>query len=188
MFVMGAGPYADAYQPSLWSSASDRATLITMLDRARSRFVAAGGETSLDQDDEPRLELSIVTNRGRLERLWRDYAAQFVPISMLRATSMVTFKGGAGLLRITDIDTIVIDMTVLAAVCLFVMSARAQGMSPGPVFVLVMAALLTASLAYVVTNYGTLFRLRLFGVTPLWMLPVMIPDAGAARKNASELT
>jgi hypothetical protein len=222
MFMTGAGPYAQAYQSSLWSFVTGRPGSVATFDTSRAGFEDAGGATSFGespsspdaasqqaherQQEPPRREENaalpkpaVVMNvtasdaakpesvRARVEHLWRGYAALFVPISVLRATSIVKFEGGAGLLVITDIDTIVIDMTVLAALCLFVMSARAHGISPGSVFVLVLAILLSASLAYVVTNYGTLFRLRLLAVTPLWMLPVMLPNARAASKNDSEL-
>jgi hypothetical protein len=188
LFVTGAGPYAEPYQ--LRSFVGGRATSVAMLDSARSGFVATGGATSLEEDDALLVgdAAKPESGLGRVERLGRGYAALFIPISALRAASIVKFKGGAGLLEITDIDTIVADLTVLAALCLFVISVRGRGLSPGPMFVLVLAILLTGALAYVVTNYGTLFRLRLLGVTPLWMLPVMIPTARAGRKTELELT
>jgi hypothetical protein len=99
----------------------------------------------------------------------------------------VSFTGGQGLLLITDLDTVVIDATIMATIWLFVVSARRNGISPPAVFVLVLTVLLGTTLAYVVTNYGTLFRLRLLATTALWMLPVMIPS-GAHSAYQSRLT
>jgi hypothetical protein len=38
----------------------------------------------------------------------------------------------------------------------------------------VLVVMTSLLMAYVVTNYGTLFRLRLLSVVPLWVLPLAV--------------
>jgi hypothetical protein len=113
---------------------------------------------------------------GRAQQLFRGSALLFVPISVLRALSIVEFPGGRGLLFVTDIDTLIIDAGLAAALYLLFLARRNPDL-PVIVFVVVFAGLTTIALAYVVTNFGTLFRLRLLAVTPLWMLPVLVGDS-----------
>ena len=46
-------------------------------------------------------------------------------------------------------------------------------LDPALLFAVVLAAMTCLALAYVVTNFGTLFRLRLLVAAPLWVIPVL---------------
>ena len=48
------------------------------------------------------------------------------------------------------------------------------------VFVLAFASMTALAMAYTVTNFGTLFRLRLLVAVPLWLLPAF---AGGREPN-----
>jgi hypothetical protein len=97
----------------------------------------------------------------------------FVPISLLRATGIVNFSGGRGLLFLTDIDTLVNDLVL--GVCIYFLVARYRPARwPQFVAVLTFTLLMTLALAYVVTNFGTLFRLRLMASASVWLLPVLV--------------
>jgi hypothetical protein len=48
------------------------------------------------------------------------------------------------------------------------------------VFCAVLAMTTILLMAYVVTNYGTLFRLRLFPLMVLWMIPLAVSSTGSA--------
>jgi hypothetical protein len=102
-------------------------------------------------------------------------AALFIPISLLRALSIVDFPGGRGLLVMTDFDTLYVDATIAVSLLLLYRNrGTARRQLPLVVFLVLLAGLTTITLAYVVTNFGTLFRLRLLAVVPLWALVLAI--------------
>ena len=109
----------------------------------------------------------------RLASLSLGIAVFFVPITALAAASVVTFSGGQGLLVITDLDTIASDVCVAVSLGLLFGALKRQQLTRAALFAFVHGFLLTVSMAYVVTNFGTLFRLRVMAVTPFWMVPVM---------------
>jgi hypothetical protein len=124
---------------------------------------------------------------ARAIRTARGCAMLFIPISLLQALSIVSFSGGSGLLLITDIDTLVMDAAILGSL-LVLFRTRQRGQSkPVVMFALVLAVFTTLSMAYVVTNFGTLFRLRLLAVTPIWVIPAFAAmSRGAARIEAHD--
>jgi hypothetical protein len=86
---------------------------------------------------------------------------------------VVDFSGGQGFLLVTDIDTVVQAVLLLAA--LAVVYRRRDALRDNRAFVtfvLVLTAGLWVSMAYVVTNYGTMFRLRPIAMLPIWLLPL----------------
>lgn len=110
-----------------------------------------------------------------------------VPISVLKAVSIVHFDGGRGLLRISDVDTALMDLS-LVALCWLVLRRRHLIGRDGVFvfFVLVLAATTTALLSYVVTNFGTMFRMRSTAVAPLWTLALAIwPKLSSCAPEAS---
>jgi hypothetical protein len=110
---------------------------------------------------------------GGPRHLATGLAAMFVPLSILKALSVVAFPGGRGLLLVADLDTVFLDLSLLAIGTLIV---RKRAVMATPVssllFTLAVAGISTILLAYVVTNFGTLFRLRLLAAVPAWMAPV----------------
>ena len=178
-FMKGAGPFGTSYESYVASAALSPSTTIGLYDTARAGFVSSGGATSVQFEFTP-----PSTFVGKCERLAQGSLVLFVPISLLRWTSVVRFAGGEGLLLITDVDTILVDATIIAGLYLLLVSARYGGISPSSVFALVLAMLTVGSLAYVVTNYGTLFRLRLLGVAPFWMLAALYSGRRVAAVHA----
>jgi hypothetical protein len=183
MFVMGAGAYYAYYGSFIDAALGHPMRSVTALDGARAAFVAIGGATSV-ANEATDVETSMPITAGetktvgaaaRAKRTLRGCAVLFVPISVLRTLSIVTFTGGKGLLVITDIDTLIMDVGIVASL-LFLFRGGLSGRSmPVAAFALVLVVLTTFSMAYVVTNFGTLFRLRLLAVTPLWVLPAFNP-------------
>jgi hypothetical protein len=83
----------------------------------------------------------------------------------------VEVSGGRGLLFLTDVDTLFIDVTILAALVLLWMRwPTVRRHAPYVTFTLMLGCLTALLLAYVVTNFGTLFRLRMLTVVPFWLL------------------
>jgi hypothetical protein len=122
----------------------------------------------------------------RATRTVRGWAVMFVPITILRALSFVSFTGGRGLLLITDLDTLVMDAGIIASLLLLLRRNQHHGSQPVAIFALVLAALTLVSMAYVVTNYGTLFRLRLLAAAPIWALPAFVGRVAAAHVSRPE--
>jgi hypothetical protein len=185
VFVSGAGPYAQPYQSAILSVFSSPRAPVKAFDSARAGFTASGGATLIETpsggvlgekaevaEPTPPLSRSVA---ARIGRLVRGLLVFLVPVSALAAASIVTFSGGQGLLVVTDLDTIAIDLTVAFSLGLLILSLKRDRLTSATLFALVLGFLLTVSMSYVVTNYGTLFRLRLMGVTPLWMVPVLLP-------------
>lgn len=100
-------------------------------------------------------------------------AAIFVPMHLLDAVGIVEMQGGRGFLWLMDLDTLVLDAMVLFGIGLALRHRSLLWRSPVvTLFVLVLALVLLGLLAYVVTNFGTLFRLRLMGLVLLLLLPL----------------
>ena len=131
---------------------------------ARRKFVRAGGDTN------------IVAAHGSLAAtVGLGLAIIVVPISILKATSLVSFSGGRGLLMITDADTVVMDLSLIG-LGVFVFRRR-HLIGDRRTFVwfgLTLAVLTAVLLGYVVTNFGTLFRLRYLVAAPLWTLALAV--------------
>lgn len=99
-----------------------------------------------------------------------------VPISLLQAVSGITVSGGRGLLHITDLDTVFLDVTVAAMVGL-VWTRRRAIRSRLPIVVVgsILSVTTAVLLGYSVTNFGTLWRMRPMAIIPLWVMAVALP-------------
>lgn len=114
-------------------------------------------------------------------------AVVFVPISLLRATGLVTFSGGRGILPIADLDSVF--QGVMVAILLGLLWRRRQLVGqrrPFVVFCITLSGATAILLGYVVTNYGTLFRMRPMIAMPLIlaMLALSARGSGAAAAAA----
>ena len=98
---------ARSYQPS----SVDLGALADSVESLREGFIQSGGNTNLDEIHHWQSESSVVRT---VTALCIGTSAMFVPISVLRVLSVVTFHGGRGLLAVTDIDTIFLDLTLCA--------------------------------------------------------------------------
>jgi hypothetical protein len=182
-FAVGAGAYYAYYGAFVDRVLGHPAQSTEELDRARSGFVASGGATSVTDSTSEEQDTSVtVTSAGgssidvlaRIERTVRGCMILFVPITVLRAASVVSFTGGQGLLVVTDVDTLIMDLGIVCSLLLLLRSGLSRTSVPVAIFALALAAMTTLSMAYVVTNFGTIFRLRLLAATPLWILPAFV--------------
>lgn len=188
-FVQGAGASFPYYKAFVLRVLHDQGALLQDLDKARAGFDAVGGNTSFGSDvpsDAAPFELRVnsgtsIELQTRARRLLLGCAVMFVPVSILHALSVVTFKGGRGMLFFTDIDTVFIDLT-LAGCALVLVGTRPKGLSiPLLMCGVVFAILITVGLSYIVTNFGTLVRLRLMAIAPLWVLPALVVRESAEK-------
>jgi hypothetical protein len=122
-----------------------------------------------------------------VSRLLFGLGALLVPISLLQRFSGLEISGGRGLLFLTDADTLFVDATLVATFALVWMRWQtARRHLPYQAFVLVLGCTTALLLAYVVTNFGTLFRLRMLMVVPFWLL--LLATSSAWLSPAATLT
>jgi hypothetical protein len=204
-FVAGAGPYSQPYQdvvlhalhipsawavnlpsPSRWAVNLPTASAVTLapanrIELAREGFVNSGGATNIVRTRRP----SGSTIDKLLDEAW-GLMVIAVPISLMRALSLISVSGGRGLLIVTDLDTIFIDVTL--ALQLWIVFRRWSWRErdvPFLSFALSLGTVVLLLMAYVVTNYGTLFRLRLMYAIPLWLAGAAVA-AGAVQADPRE--
>lgn len=188
-FASGAGAYYQSYRDILLRSINAPLQPFAELEVARAGFARTQGATSLltspmQTGATSPVEVLSSSDRlarapkigltGRMENLVLGSAVLFVPISMLKGMSIVTFPGGRGLLYVTDIDTMVMDAGIFASLFMIASGAAGRRSPAVAIFALVLAMVTTVALAYVVTNFGTMFRLRLIVAVPLWILPAFV--------------
>ena len=191
-FKFGAGYYYPFYADQvagLLGISLAHSTPISAVTQAREGFVFAGGNTNIV----PRF--GHHPGAGLWQRLVDDsvklavgLSAMFVPISILQWTGVVEVAGGRGLLFVTDVDTLFLDAS-LVAVAVFMLRywKPLQPNRPYVLFVAALGLIMMVLMAYVVTNFGTLFRLRLMPATLFWLLPLAVSTAsGSLRPAQSE--
>ena len=203
-FVARAGPYSQPYQdlvlhalhipsalaanlhPSGLALTLPTASAATLaptdqIEVAREGFVNAGGATNIVRNRRP----SGNTINELLDEAW-GLMVIVVPICLMRALSLIGVSGGRGLLIVTDLDTIFIDVTL--ALQLWIVFRRWNWRErdvPFLSFALSLGTVALLLMAYVVTNYGTLFRLRLMYAIPWWLAGAAVA-AGAVRADPRE--
>lgn len=159
----------------------------TTTDRARTGPPRAdGGDTRPVAPLRGGFHRPDVRSIGRRAKLVTvGLAIVFVPISALKALSIVEFAGGRGLLPLTDLDTVFIDLSILCVLALLYTRRRIVGdRLPFVVFGIALSLLTAALLGYVVTNYGTLIRIRLIVAMPIWALVLALSHYGRERASA----
>lgn len=110
----------------------------------------------------------------------------FVPISFLKAISVVDFEGGRNLLPIADLDTLVLDVFIAYLLVTFWRRRHELGdRLPFIAFVVILSGATAVLLGYVVTNYGTLIRMRPMLTIPLWVLVIALSPRLTTRRQAT---
>jgi hypothetical protein len=110
-------------------------------------------------------------SRTVVKRLVMGLAILFVPVAVLRHFSLVDFQGGRGLLSVTDVDTAFLDITILLLLWVVVAGRRQVRLHHAYIcYVVLLVTTCSLAMGYVVTNYGTMFRLRLLIAVPAWMI------------------
>lgn len=183
-FLAGVGP---TYRQFLLETAiAGPQSVAAIVEDSRTGFVKAGGRTNIGSDltavpphphgpaQSPRsVPVTRVSNAPThyLKALSLGAAFLFLPISLIAATSGIALEGGQGLLPFVDIDTIFQDAAIVCIFALLWNRRRDIGTRlPFVVFALVLSLASAVLMAYVVTNVGTMVRLRLLAMVPLWLL------------------
>jgi hypothetical protein len=102
-------------------------------------------------------------------------AIVFVPITLVRGLLNIDVPAGRGMLAVADLDTVYMDVTILAVLSLLWTKRRLVGdRIPFVLFALVLSGTTAILLGYVVTNFGTLSRMRPLVAIPLWVAVVAL--------------
>lgn len=194
-FILGAGPYYSPYGNMLreavgWALPAPVAAFLTgtylapssgttalgddpeeALDTARKGFVRSPGATSLQ-------------GAGTLPGLARRFTLMVLPVIPLRAAGLVEISGGRGLFGVADLDS-VFNLGSMAVVLWLAVRLKGSGRHTAyVVYVATFVGILALPMAYVVTNFGTLFRLRLMPVAVVWLVLLAFSPMPAARNDA----
>ncbi len=116
-------------------------------------------------------------------RLAAGTAALFVPRSALDRVGWVEIRGGRGLFWFTDLDTLVFDGLVGLVLVMAVRRRRSARRQPLVWFLAVMAAAIAILMAYTVSNFGTLFRLRSMAFIGIALLPLAFASGATIGKE-----
>lgn len=166
-------------------SSIENPTMIGSLDAVRQGFVRSGGNTSIVrrpgsagaattlQGDEPTDGTREWGGSGRIRSTLIGLAVMFVPLTLLEPLGLVDVSLGPVRTYIADVDTAFMLATVLL-LCWFVWSSRSRVVwDRALVILLCSSAFISLTLvAYIVTNVGTLTRLRVPALVFLWLLPL----------------
>ena len=118
------------------------------------------------------------TPQSRWAVLATGLAAMAVPMSLLKATNLVRFTGGRGMLPIADADTLFMDAALLTMIAIVFRRRRGLRISKEYAFFAILLAITTSVLmAYVVTNFGTMFRIRYMATVPMLALALAFAPA-----------
>ncbi|HET6316344.1 MAG TPA: hypothetical protein VFG86_07795, partial [Chloroflexota bacterium] len=119
-----------------------------------------------------------------LRTLVTGLALVFVPVSLVEAVSSIDLPGSRELQLVSDVDTLFLDAAVVCMAALLWRRRHAVGdRLPLVVFALLVSGATAALLGYVVSNFGTLWRMRPMFAVPLFILAVTLPprrDAAGA--------
>lgn len=197
-FRVGAGSYYDVYRGLVINSVRGSAAFLNVpgigddgaaslspgarIITFRRGFVRSAGGTNLADETMSGTALVEITRDTAI-----GAAAMLLPITLLEALSIVDLRGGGrGLLMVTDFDTLFLDLTLIASFFLVFRNRFLLLRNPSAAVFMLMLALITGLLAaYIVTNFGTLFRLRMLSIVPVWLLPLAAGSTGP-RETMSE--
>lgn len=108
-------------------------------------------------------------------------AIVFVPVTLLEAVGFLSMDAGRSFVLMADVDTVFQNLAAVALMSMLWMRRRTIGERlPLVLLVLALAASTALLLGYVVTNYGTLFRLR-----PLLLVPLCVAMVGLSPTRLS---
>lgn len=132
----------------------------------------------------------IVLPASTNARLTSGAVAVLIPRTIASNLGLVDIRGGKGLLWFTDLDTVFFDLVVLTALGFLLFHfRRATPRNPTFWFLALLALFLAGPLIYTVTNFGTLFRLRMMVYTAVALIPLALAMAAARSETApSEIT
>lgn len=128
-----------------------------------------------------------VTRAEQVEAVITGLGIVFVPLSVMTALTGTAVSGGRGLLYLADLDTVFLDVSLIAmAVLLWQRRRVITNSSMTFTFNLMAAGTTAVLLGYVVTNFGTLWRMRPLVMVPLWLLALTLAPRRTGQAQAAD--
>lgn len=160
--------------------AREEAPVLAALDSARSGFVASGGNSNLASQpataaDPETTGAPSPQGQSRLRSTAVGIAVTFLPLAVLEPLGVVNLPMGRFAGLVSDLDTVFV-LVSLAMVGLFLRSVIGHADVDRALltFLLVVGPVAIVLVAYVVTNAGTLTRLRVPALAFFWLLPLAV--------------
>lgn len=155
------------------------------LDRARHGFVASGGNTNIAPSssessarghadvDKGMPTAELERDESRLKSTLLGLAVMFLPLSLLEPLGIVDLPLGRGATMVADADTLFVLVTIVLLGGFAWASVDRVSIDWALVgFVATVAVVSIVLIAYVVTNVGTMTRLRVPALIFVWMMPL----------------
>lgn len=156
------------------TAAGSASSLPRKEETAATATAAAGSAPSLPRKEEtaatataPPRAVRAVPQRATVERppsfmtdVLTGVASILIPRSVGERLGLFHIGGGQGMFWFTELDTIIFDLIFLVAVSALAVRRSVSLRNPLVWFLVLLTLLLGIPLAYAITNYGTLFRLR----------------------------
>lgn len=195
-FMAGAGPYYAQYggmiaallppqlTPFVPAPVTRLVTTGLVASSVKARTPRAVFESAREGFDQTAGGTSLVapgSHDGPVVRFAKGLAATFLPMSALKAVGLFRFSGGRGLLVVTDVDTV---FNLVLTVCVAALMIRWLDRRSHPTYVAyatVLVIALTVPMIYVVSNFGTLVRLRIMVMTLISLVLLGLMDERPAR-------
>lgn len=116
-----------------------------------------------------------VTGADHIKTLAIGVAMLLVPTPLIEATLGITLELSRGLISLVTLDTLFLDASILAVLVLLWQRRGLIGdRLPIVVFGLILSITTAFLIGYVVTNFGTLWRMRSLVAIPLWVAIVAL--------------
>jgi hypothetical protein len=177
-FAQGAGAYYAGYEQRVLGVLGIERTggsAAAVVESAREGFVRSGGRTNIARPQSHAGDSMIRRLVIAFEALGIGLVLMVTPAAVVNAAGLVDLPDTGGMGRVIDLDTLFVALTC-GAILWF--ARRHHGrFSPGTPYVMytaVVAVITTVLMAYVVTNLGTLFRLRTIPAAWIWLLPLAL--------------
>jgi hypothetical protein len=210
VFLWSAEPYlppplVTALNPitALRSARSAPASILTQMERTREAFDRQPGATKIRsaarvttaaatvaaaapprESARPAVRRPPAQTPSRIARLLSGLAAIVFPWRIGEWLGLFHIGGGRGLIWLTEVDTLIFDFALVCAFLALAVRSSVPWRNPLTWLVLAMTLLLAVPLAYSISNFGTLFRLREIVFLGLLLTPLAVATAPMRRAEA----
>jgi hypothetical protein len=167
--VEGSGDLANAHGD--WLVTKPASTTRGLFTATLRRFPGEGWKIVRYASTTPAV---IAKPASRLQRIVTGTAALILPQRIGEWIGLFHIGGGRGMLWFTEIDTIVFDVVLFLALAALFAHRRALLRNPLTWLVVLITLAIGLPLAYSISNFGTLFRLREMIYLGLLLVPLVV--------------
>lgn len=114
-------------------------------------------------------------------------ASVLIPRSVGERLGLFHIGGGQGMFWFTELDTVIFDLIFLVAVSALAVRRSVSLRNPMVWFLVLLTLLTGVPLAYAITNYGTLFRLREMIYIGLALTPLALTTPSSRRDDGGNV-